>query len=385
MACPNKWITDVLIYNNQVHWVQPTSYTHNTPFGDRYTWDCTQQPSIQNCEYSLPISIYLLTYTDEPMTLSNVITNLYPNAIFETTCELCTAAAQTCSTITTTTTTTKTPSVSPTITVSSNNIIIQNHNHTQERWVAFYLKDIDLSCGAEVVDVEISDNFAYKNKWVSYDPVQFTSWGHYSFLWNNVENNASYTLPLSVRITGKYNGRNETIYGTDVITNWDGLFTFNFGSNFCQNNSTDNPITIPTITPTSMAVSPSSLQTTTESNGVDTREDKGVFISVDVLLIVAIAIASVFCGSCICLFCFLLRGKTSKTNKGKRIRTVSMNSKSSEHMYEKPKNIELVPDVKNLGSQEGEKNVTIEHSDLKDQSSSDSELMYLNVPNTAYI
>ena len=268
-ACPNKWITDVQIYNHQQGWVQPTSYKLNTPFGDKYRWNCAQQPPIPNCEYSLPISVHLPTITNEPMTLTDVITNFNANATFETTCDLCIKRSQICST---NTKNTRPPSVSPTIFTSNYSITIENHNDTEEWWVAFYLDNIDLSCGGDIGNVEISDNYAYKNKWVDYTVSQFTSWGHYSFLWQNEENNASYTLPLSVRITRKYNNTKETIYACNVITNWHRLFTFNFGSNFCQNDpqinidscdSTDTTKT-PTLVPSeSPSVNPSYFGTAT--------------------------------------------------------------------------------------------------------------------------
>ena len=126
--CRDKWIIDVYIYNNQYQdWIKPTTYTTLTPYGDRYTWDCTQQPSIPNCEYSLPISIYLPTVNGEPMTLTDVITNFNSSDIFETTCSLCTNETQICSKITPTT---SNPSVSDHQSTQTVNVFDSDDNNT---------------------------------------------------------------------------------------------------------------------------------------------------------------------------------------------------------------------------------------------------------------
>eukprot|EP01083_Nonionella_stella_P105229 302588_1 len=115
---------------------------------------------------------------------------------------------------------------------SSVNIAIQNYIHSQERSVAFSLSNIDLSCGGSIAKVEISDHNNYDDIWVTNDPT--ASIQHYSF----IRAGLAFTLPLSVRITAQYNHINHTIESDDVITEFTALQTFDFGSNFCQQNTT---------------------------------------------------------------------------------------------------------------------------------------------------
>eukprot|EP01083_Nonionella_stella_P078381 214488_1 len=113
------------------------------------------------------------------------------------------------------------------------NIIIQNYNHSEEWWVAFTLSNIDLSCGGSITKVEISDSNAYDDVWIANDPASI-EYDFYSFL----HTGSAFTLPLSVRITARYNHMNQTIVSDDVITEFTALRTFDFGSNFCQQHLT---------------------------------------------------------------------------------------------------------------------------------------------------
>eukprot|EP01084_Bolivina_argentea_P015004 28059_1 len=118
------------------------------------------------------------------------------------------------------------------------NIIIANQIHTQQWWVAFYLTNVDTSCGGEITNVEI-----YKNgQWISYNGNEY---GYYTF--TNF-NTALSNIPFSVRITkSNPSSDSETIVSGNVVT-LSGGATFDFGSNFCTNQATNSvsPTNAPT-------------------------------------------------------------------------------------------------------------------------------------------
>eukprot|EP01084_Bolivina_argentea_P047900 88305_1 len=103
---------------------------------------------------------------------------------------------------TTTTTTTSKP--------ITGNIIIRNQGSTGQWWVAFYIENVDTSCGGSITNVEITDNNHYQGQWVSYSD---NSWGYYSFNDANTWNN-KITPPFTVRITISYNGATQTLMST---------------------------------------------------------------------------------------------------------------------------------------------------------------------------
>eukprot|EP01083_Nonionella_stella_P107714 312316_1 len=120
----------------------------------------------------------------------------------------------------------------------ANNIIIENQEHTHKWWLAFYIRNVDLSCGGTIDSVDIIDNNHIT--WHANDASYI--WGYYAFDHINFE----FTLPISIRITKTYNNNIKRIWVRDVITSFDANAEFNFGTNFCT-----NPTPYPTLQPTS--------------------------------------------------------------------------------------------------------------------------------------
>eukprot|EP01083_Nonionella_stella_P221217 790571_1 len=92
------------------------------------------------------------------------------------------------------------------------NIIVQNHKDIEPWWIAFYLFDVDLSCGSTITNVEITDNNLYSGKWVSFDANTYTTYDHCAFL----HQQAVFTAPLTIRITK--NNPTQIIIANDTIT-----------------------------------------------------------------------------------------------------------------------------------------------------------------------
>eukprot|EP01084_Bolivina_argentea_P090275 162699_1 len=156
------------------------------------------------------------------------------------------------------------------------NIIVQNHKDIEPWWIAFYLFDVDLSCGSTITNVEITDNNLYSGKWVSFDANTYTTYDHCAFL----HQQAVFTAPLTIRITK--NNPTQIIIANDTITSFTADQQYDFGSNFMscptisptKNPSNSNPPTTvpskfptvsPTTNPTQMPTIPSKLPTLTPS------------------------------------------------------------------------------------------------------------------------
>eukprot|EP01083_Nonionella_stella_P074138 200971_1 len=89
----------------------------------------------------------------------------------------------------------------------SGNIIIRSHQSTSSIWwIAFYLENVDVSCGG-VTNVQIKDNNNY-NEWTPYTSMYGTN--EYQFS----NDGLALTLPLSVRI----NTTTDMLYAIDIIT-----------------------------------------------------------------------------------------------------------------------------------------------------------------------
>eukprot|EP01084_Bolivina_argentea_P215834 366523_1 len=131
--------------------------------------------------------------------------------------------------------------------LSTANIIITNENNINlSSWIAFNISNVDLSCGGYIESVEISDHKNYKTKWLNYSE-HLHGCGIYEF----VANNGSFTLPILIRITRKYNDTINEIIVSNNITSLDAFKSFDFGINFCweipsttlnQNQENDNVI-----------------------------------------------------------------------------------------------------------------------------------------------
>ena len=71
----------------------------------------------------------------------------------------------------------------------------------------FYIYNMDISCGAKIVRVEISDNNNYANIWID------SQWAETKYSWYGFDNTGlEFTSPISLRLTREYNDRNQTIY-----------------------------------------------------------------------------------------------------------------------------------------------------------------------------
>eukprot|EP01084_Bolivina_argentea_P214307 363841_1 len=150
------------------------------------------------------------------------------------------------------------PSKSP---VQFSNIIIQNHVNTQPWFVAFSFLQNDVPYNGSIINVEISDNNHYKNRWIQYESKGLQD---NEYIFHNDE--STFTLPISVRITIKQNNLTQTIIACNIIYVFTANKQFNF-DNFrnCSSVNTTNSTTNTHVNPTTNPTTNSTTNSTTNN------------------------------------------------------------------------------------------------------------------------